>query len=273
MVSSDSPGGGGVQGEQGSSISSTVRPHGQGSRDAQPLLAGRRTGPAGLAEPVRTPPTARPGSGTPHQIPAVGTGGADADQLQIRQVSPCRRCHSPQTVARAHRLKLIGVRASRSDKRNLVRMPEPGGLWARSRDRLSQPAERCPAASSSGCASRDPWRAAEVLLMDEPARPWTPPPPASREDHRDLKTDVTIVIVTPQHAAAQRVPALCLFLAENNERAHIVESGPTGAMFRRPDRPAHRRLRARALRLEAIGVQMDLAKSFRASCGTLCPMP
>ena len=56
-------------------------------------------------------------------------------------------------------LKLTGVRLGRSERDALIEdCLQRGGLWAEVKDRLTPPAARCPAVSSSGCASRGRWR-------------------------------------------------------------------------------------------------------------------
>jgi energy-coupling factor transporter ATP-binding protein EcfA2 len=58
-------------------------------------------------------------------------------------------------------LKLTGIKMSRTGKDDLVReCLVKAGLWQESADGCASPAARCPAASSSGCASRAHWRSA-----------------------------------------------------------------------------------------------------------------
>ena len=138
-------------------------------------------------------------------------------------------------------LKLIGVRASRSDKRDLVEeCLTRAGLWAEVRDRLGQPG----GALSGGqqqrlCIARSLAVRPEVLLMDEPCSALDPTSTRRVEETiEDLRSDVTIVIVTHNMQQAQRVSQRCaFFLAENGEPGHIVESGPTAAMFDGPIDP------------------------------------
>ena len=54
----------------------------------------------------------------------------------------------------------------------------------------------------------------------------------------ELAHDVTIVIVTHNMQQAQRVSNECaFFLAAQGEPGHIVEHGPTEAMFTTPQDP------------------------------------
>ena len=138
-------------------------------------------------------------------------------------------------------LKLIGLRASRSDKRDLVEeCLTRAGLWSEVKDRLGQPG----GALSGGqqqrlCIARSLAVRPEVLLMDEPCSALDPTSTRRVEETIDeLRHEVTIVIVTHNMQQAQRVSRRCaFFLAENGEPGHIVESGPTEAMFGAPVDP------------------------------------
>ncbi len=76
----------------------------------------------------------------------------------------------------------------------------------------------------------------KVLLMDEPCSALDPTSTRRIEETIDeLRTEVTIVIVTHNMQQAQRVSQQCaFFLAEQGQPGHIVEFGPTEAMFDNP---------------------------------------
>ncbi len=87
--------------------------------------------------------------------------------------------------------------------------------------------------------------------MDEPCSALDPTSTRVIEETiAELVHEVTIVIVTHNMQQAQRVSDQCaFFLAAQGEPGHIVEHGPTDAMFGQSAGSAHRRLRARPLRL------------------------
>ena len=138
-------------------------------------------------------------------------------------------------------LKLIGMKVSRADRRDLVEeCLTRAGLWQEVRDRLAQPG----GALSGGqqqrlCIARSLAVRPEVLLMDEPCSALDPTSTRRVEDTiEELRHEVTIVIVTHNMQQAQRVSQYCaFFLAENGEPGHVVESGPTEAMFGSPVDP------------------------------------
>jgi ABC-type glutathione transport system ATPase component len=78
-----------------------------------------------------------------------------------------------------------------------------------------------------------------VLLMDEPCSALDPTSTRMIEETMaDLVREVTIVIVTHNMQQAQRVSKQCaFFLAAQGEPGHIVEHGPTDAMFGSPQDP------------------------------------
>jgi phosphate transport system ATP-binding protein len=75
-----------------------------------------------------------------------------------------------------------------------------------------------------------------VLLMDEPCSALDPTSTRRIETTiEELKTEVTIVIVTHNMQQAQRVSAYtAFFLAEQGTPGYIIEHGPTDAMFDSP---------------------------------------
>ena len=76
--------------------------------------------------------------------------------------------------------------------------------------------------------------------------------PDRGDDRRDLREQVTIVIVTHNMQQAQRVSHHCaFFLAAENQPGRIVEAGPTVDDVRQPRRSAHARLRQWTVRMSA----------------------
>jgi phosphate transport system ATP-binding protein len=138
-------------------------------------------------------------------------------------------------------LKLTGQRASRAEKDHLVEeCLIKSGLWNEVRDRLSQPG----GALSGGqqqrlCIARSLAVRPRVLLMDEPCSALDPTSTRVIEETiRELVHEVTIVIVTHNMQQAARISNQCaFFLAEQGAPGHIVEHGPTEAMFNSPQDP------------------------------------
>ena len=75
--------------------------------------------------------------------------------------------------------------------------------------------------------------------MDEPCLALDPTSTRRIEDTiRDLRGQVTIVIVTHNMQRAARVSDRCaFFLASENTPGHIVEHGPTQRVFEEPSDP------------------------------------
>ena len=75
--------------------------------------------------------------------------------------------------------------------------------------------------------------------MDEPCSALDPTSTRVIEQTMlELAQEVTIVIVTHNMQQAQRVSQQCaFFLAEQGQPGHIVEFGPTEAMFNNPQDP------------------------------------
>ncbi|WP_439678067.1 phosphate ABC transporter ATP-binding protein [Embleya sp. MST-111070] len=136
-------------------------------------------------------------------------------------------------------LKLTGVRNTDKDavvESSLTR----AGLWTEVRNRLRQPG----GALSGGqqqrlCIARSLAVDPDVLLMDEPCSALDPTSTRRIEDTiGELRDQVTIVIVTHNMQQAQRVSDHCaFFLAAENTPGHIVEAGPTTAIFGAPRDP------------------------------------
>ncbi|MFF3649678.1 phosphate ABC transporter ATP-binding protein [Streptomyces sp. NPDC002181] len=138
-------------------------------------------------------------------------------------------------------LKLTGTRASGAEKDDLVEeCLTKAGLWTEVRDRLRQPG----GALSGGqqqrlCIARSLAVRPQILLMDEPCSALDPTSTRRIEETiRELAEEVTIVIVTHNMQQAARVSDQCaFFLAEQGTPGHIVEHGPTEAMFSTPQDP------------------------------------
>jgi phosphate transport system ATP-binding protein len=138
-------------------------------------------------------------------------------------------------------LKLNGVHASGDDKDELVEhCLTKAGLWKEVKDRL-----RAPGGGLSGgqqqrlCIARSLAIKPKVLLMYEPCSALYPTSTRRIEETiEELRTEVTIVIVTHNMQQAQRVSQSCaFFLAEHGQPGHIVEHGPTDLMFGEPQDP------------------------------------
>ena len=138
-------------------------------------------------------------------------------------------------------LKLGGVRSGRDEKDALVEeCLTRAGLWNEVRDRLRQPG----GALSGGqqqrlCIARALAVRPRVLLMDEPCSALDPTSTRRVEETiADLKSEVTIVIVTHNMQQAARVSDSCaFFLAEQGTPGVIVEHGPTETVFGSPADP------------------------------------
>jgi phosphate transport system ATP-binding protein len=138
-------------------------------------------------------------------------------------------------------LKLTGVKVSRKVKDQVVQESLiKAGLWQEVRGRLRQPG----GALSGGqqqrlCIARALAVSPRVLLMDEPCSALDPTSTRVIEQTiAELVNEVTIVIVTHNMQQAQRVSDQCaFFLAAQGEPGHIVEYGPTDAMFGSPQDP------------------------------------
>jgi phosphate transport system ATP-binding protein len=138
-------------------------------------------------------------------------------------------------------LKLTGTRVNRSTRDALVEeCLRKAGLWREVADRLNQPG----GALSGGqqqrlCIARSLAVRPRVLLMDEPCSALDPTSTRVVEETiAQLRTEVTIVIVTHNMQQAARVSQRCaFFLAEQGTPGTIVEQGPTQRMFTVPTDP------------------------------------
>jgi phosphate transport system ATP-binding protein len=138
-------------------------------------------------------------------------------------------------------LKLTGDRKDQSTKDDIVESClTKAGLWNEVNSRLRQPG----GALSGGqqqrlCIARALAIQPRVLLMDEPCSALDPTSTRRIETTIDeLRTEVTIVIVTHNMQQAQRVSDYtAFFLAEQGSPGYIIEHGPTDAMFDSPQDP------------------------------------
>ncbi len=135
-------------------------------------------------------------------------------------------------------LKLCGLKIDRSTKDDLVaQCLRRAGLWNEVKNRLNDNG----GALSGGqqqrlCIARSLAVRPDVLLMDEPCSALDPTSTRRIEETiAELREEITIVIVTHNMQQAQRVSQRCaFFLAGENAPGHIVETGPTEAMFTNP---------------------------------------
>lgn len=138
-------------------------------------------------------------------------------------------------------LKFVGLKPGKDEKDLLVEeCLTKAGLWKEVQNRL-----RSPGGGLSGgqqqrlCIARSLAVHPKVLLMDEPCSALDPTSTRRVEETiLEIKSEVTIVIVTHNMQQAQRVSDLCaFFLAEQGKPGYIVEAGDTSAMFGNPQDP------------------------------------
>jgi phosphate transport system ATP-binding protein len=135
-------------------------------------------------------------------------------------------------------LRLTGTRKDADAKDEIVESClTSAGLWNEVANRLRQPG----GALSGGqqqrlCIARALAIRPRVLLMDEPCSALDPTSTRRIETTiEELRTEVTIVIVTHNMQQAQRVSDYtAFFLAEQGTPGYIIEHGPTDAMFDSP---------------------------------------
>jgi phosphate transport system ATP-binding protein len=137
-------------------------------------------------------------------------------------------------------LRLSGTKVANPDV--LVKdCLERAGLWREARNRLNEAG----AALSGGqqqrlCIARALAVRPTVLLMDEPCSALDPISTGVIEETiRELRLELTIVIVTHNMQQALRVSDNCALFLVDSEGApgHIVEAGPTEQMFSDPRDP------------------------------------
>jgi phosphate transport system ATP-binding protein len=114
------------------------------------------------------------------------------------------------------------------------------GLWKEVKDRLNRPGMDLSGGQQQRlCIARALAVRPRVLLMDEPCSALDPGSTRRIEQTiSELRSDVTIVIVTHNMQQAHRISDTCaLFLAEEGHPGRIVEMGPTETMFTAPTDP------------------------------------
>jgi phosphate transport system ATP-binding protein len=138
-------------------------------------------------------------------------------------------------------LSLTGTRVSRSERSAVIEdCLARAGLWAEVKDRLDRPGSALSGGQQQRlCIARSLAIGPEVLLMDEPCSALDPTSTRRIEETIDeLRTQVTIVIVTHNMQQAARISQqAAFFLAENGAPGGIVESGPTDQLFGNPTDP------------------------------------
>lgn len=136
-------------------------------------------------------------------------------------------------------LKLSGLKRDQHD--DIVEETlTSAGLWNEVKDRLDSAAGELSGGQQQRLViARALAVQPHVLLMDEPCSALDPTSTLKIEETiRELSKDITIVIVTHNMQQAQRVSQQCaFFLAEQGQPGHIVEFGPTEAMFNNPQDP------------------------------------
>ncbi len=137
-------------------------------------------------------------------------------------------------------LRLSGVKVANRDA--LVQeCLERAGLWRETRNRLNDGGVSLSGGQQQRlCIARALAVRPRVLLMDEPCSALDPISTGVIEETiKELRRDVTIVIVTHNMQQAQRVSDQCaLFLLDGEgQPGHIVEAGPTERVFGDPRDP------------------------------------
>jgi len=134
--------------------------------------------------------------------------------------------------------RVTGTKITATQRDEIVESSlQRAGLWKEVRDRLRQPGGGLSGGQQQRlCIARALALRPRVLLMDEPCSALDPTSTRRIEETIvDLRSDVTIVIVTHNMQQAARVSDQCaFFLAEQGTPGVIVEHGPTNAIFENP---------------------------------------
>ena len=134
--------------------------------------------------------------------------------------------------------RVTGTKITAAQRDEIVESSlQRAGLWKEVRDRLRQPGGGLSGGQQQRlCIARALALRPRVLLMDEPCSALDPTSTRRIEETIvDLRSDVTIVIVTHNMQQAARVSDQCaFFLAEQGTPGVIVEHGPTYAIFENP---------------------------------------
>jgi phosphate transport system ATP-binding protein len=134
--------------------------------------------------------------------------------------------------------RLSGTKVTDTEKDDIVETClTKAGLWNEVRDRLRQPGGGLSGGQQQRlCIARSLAIRPRVLLMDEPCSALDPTSTRRIEQTVvELRSEVTIVIVTHNMQQANRVSDKCaFFLAEAGQPGTIVEFGDTEAMFHNP---------------------------------------
>jgi phosphate transport system ATP-binding protein len=136
-------------------------------------------------------------------------------------------------------LNLNSGRTPKSTKDEVVERSLRGAnLWEEVKDRLDKPGSGLSGGQQQRlCIARAIAVEPEVLLMDEPCSALDPVATLAIEDLiRELKSKYTIAIVTHNMQQAARASDNTAFfnLDESGKPGHLVEIGPTDAIFTRP---------------------------------------
>jgi phosphate transport system ATP-binding protein len=112
------------------------------------------------------------------------------------------------------------------------------GLWEEVSDRLNRPAQALSGGQQQRlCIARALALRPEVLLMDEPCASLDPLCTATIEALiRQLRRDVTIVLVTHNLAQARRISDFTAVMWRTNGFGTVIEHGPTPVVFGAPRR-------------------------------------
>jgi len=137
-------------------------------------------------------------------------------------------------------LNLNSTKISKAQKDGVVERSLRGAhLWEEVKDRLDKPGGGLSGGQQQRlCIARAIAVEPEVLLMDEPCSALDPVATLAVEDLiGELKSRYTIVIVTHNMQQAARASDVTAFfnLDETGKPGHLVEMGPTEAIFTNPN--------------------------------------